>query len=68
MYREEEPFLTRVCVCVCIYTQVYGGEDMFLAPSLAAPLAFLEVQNIWAVEEEEEEEEEETAPCMSLSL
>ena len=39
--------------------QVYGdkGEDMFLPPSLAAPLAFLEVGNVWGEDEEDEEEE-----------
>jgi len=38
--------------------KVYGGEDKFLPPALAAPLAFLELHNIWEEEEEEEEEEE----------
>ena len=40
--------------------QVYGdkGEDMFLPPSLASPLAFLEVGNVWGEDEEDDEEEE----------
>ena len=49
--------LARPCAAGHGGVKVYGGEDQFLPPALAAPLAFLELQNIWEEEEEEEEEE-----------